>query len=107
MTNNNKESKALDQAYEQAMVRIQGQVPEHQQLARQVLSWIACSRRRLTSSELQHAIGVEIDASSLDRENITDIGLIVSVCAGLVIIDTESDIVRLVHYTTQEYFQRT
>ena len=31
----------------------------------------------------------------------------VSVCAGLVTVDKESDIIRLVHYTTQEYFERT
>jgi len=31
----------------------------------------------------------------------------VSVCAGLVTIGKESGIIRLVHYTTQEYFQRT
>jgi ankyrin repeat protein len=30
---------------------------------------------------------------------------IVSVCAGLVTIDQESDVIRLVHYTAQEYFQ--
>jgi hypothetical protein len=31
---------------------------------------------------------------------------IVSVCAGLVVVDQESAIIRLVHYTTQEYFER-
>jgi ankyrin repeat protein len=31
----------------------------------------------------------------------------VSVCAGLVTVDEESNIIRLVHYTTQEYFERT
>jgi hypothetical protein len=31
----------------------------------------------------------------------------VSVCAGLVTIDEESEIIRLVHYTTQEYFEET
>jgi ankyrin repeat protein len=30
----------------------------------------------------------------------------VSVCAGLIVVDHESAIVRLVHYTTQEYFER-
>ena len=30
-----------------------------------------------------------------------------SVCAGLVTVDEESKIIRLVHYTTQEYFERT
>jgi hypothetical protein len=28
------------------------------------------------------------------------------VCAGLVAVDKESSIIRLVHYTTQEYFER-
>ncbi len=31
----------------------------------------------------------------------------VSVCTGLVIVDKESNIIRLVHYTTQEYFKQT
>ena len=76
---------------------------EHQELARQVLSWISCAKRRLTSAEFQHAIGVEGNTSGFDRDNIADIRLIVSVCVGLVIVDK----VRLVHHTTQEYFERT
>ncbi len=31
----------------------------------------------------------------------------VSVCAGLVTVDEESNIIRLVHYTTRKYFERT
>jgi hypothetical protein len=31
----------------------------------------------------------------------------VSVCCGLVTVDKESNVFRLVHYTTQEYFERT
>jgi GPI inositol-deacylase-like protein len=100
-------TKTLDRAYVQAMERIEAQAPEHRDLARQVLSWISCAKRRLTSSELQHAIAIEVNNDELDRENITDIELLVSVCTGLVIIDEESNIVRLVHYTTQEYFERT
>ena len=99
-SNDDKISKTLDRTYTQAMERIEGQAPEHRELARQVLSWITCARRQLTSSELRHAIAIEVDTRELDRENITDIELIVSVCAGLVIIDEESDIIHLVHYTT-------
>ena len=89
------------------MEPIQGQVPEYRELARQVLLWITCAKRRLTSLGLQHAIAAEVDKSELDRENLTDTGLIVSVCAGLVTVDKESDIIRLVHYTTREFFKRT
>ena len=37
---------------------------------------------------------------------IPDVEDMVSVCAGLVTVDQESNIIRLVHYTTQEYFER-
>jgi GPI inositol-deacylase, winged helix domain len=88
------------------MERIKCQVPGSQKLATQVLLWIRCAKQPLTTKELQHALAVEIDTSELE-ENIPEIEDIVSVCAGLVTIDNESDIIRLVHYTTQEYFERT
>ena len=43
----------------------------------------------------------------LDEDNIPEIEDMVSVCAGLVTVDKESGIIRLIHYTTQEYFERT
>ena len=42
----------------------------------------------------------------LDPENVPEIEDLVSVCAGLVVVDPESAIIRLVHYTAQEYFER-
>ena len=42
----------------------------------------------------------------LDPENVPEIEDLVSVCAGLVVVDPGSAIIRLVHYTTQEYFER-
>jgi ankyrin repeat protein len=102
-----KGSDALDYAYQEAMERIRGQKPGFQELAKQVLSWITCAKRPLTTLELRHALAVEEGESELDRENLPEIEDIVSVCAGLVTVDEESDIIRLVHYTTQKYFERT
>jgi hypothetical protein len=90
-----------------AMERLNGQTAGHRELAKQVLSWIACAKRPLTSLELQHALAVEVHDHKLDKENITDIEVMVSVCNGLVNIDEKSDTFRFVHYTTQEYFERT
>jgi ankyrin repeat protein len=89
------------------MERIGRQVKDQEELAKQVLSWITCARRPLTTSELQHALAVEVGEFTLDEENLPQIEDIVSVCAGLVVVDKESNIIRLVHYTTQEYFKRT
>ena len=50
---------------------------------------------------------LEVGESELDEENLPEIEDMVSVCAGLVTVDEESEIIRLVHYTTQEYFERT
>jgi ankyrin repeat protein len=99
--------KALDQAYEQAMKRIQAQVADSYILAKQVLSWITCARRPLTTLELRDALAVEMNESELDQDNLPDIEDMVSACAGLVTIDLQGDIIRLVHYTAQEYFERT
>ena len=89
------------------MERIEGQIADSQELAKQVLSWITCAKRPLTTSELRHALAVEIGESDLDEDNLPEVEDMVSVCAGLVIVDKESDVIRLVHYTTQEYFERT
>jgi ankyrin repeat protein len=89
------------------MERINGQVKDQEDLARQVLLWITCAHRPLATTELQHALGVEVGEPRLDKDNLPEIEDMVSVCAGLVTVDEESGIIRLVHYTTQEYFERT
>ncbi|PGH17821.1 hypothetical protein AJ79_00962, partial [Helicocarpus griseus UAMH5409] len=109
-SNDNKKAKALDDAYKHAMERIQDQPPEHRELAMKALLWITCARRQLTCLELQHALAVEENKSELDTENIASIQLTISVCAGLVIASDKNDkggIICLVHYTTQEYFERS
>lgn len=37
-------SNAYDEAYKDAMTRINGQLPDQVELAKQVLAWIACAK---------------------------------------------------------------
>ncbi|PVH90781.1 hypothetical protein DM02DRAFT_411112 [Periconia macrospinosa] len=97
---------ALDNAYKNALQRIKGQLDGHYELAKKVLSWITYARRPLTTAELCCALAVELDEAELDPKNVPYVEDISSVCAGLIIVDQESAIVRFVHYTTQEYFER-
>jgi ankyrin repeat protein len=97
----------LDKAYKNVMERINRQQPGFCRLAENVLSWITCAQRPLTTSELQHALAVVVGDSKLDEDNIERTERMVSVYAGLVTIDEESKIIRLVHYTIQEYFEQT
>jgi ankyrin repeat protein len=89
------------------MERIDMQQEGLQRLAKNVLSWITCAKRPLTTLELRHALAVRLGDLKLDEQNIPRIEDMVAVCAGLVTVDNESGIIRLVHYTTQEYFERT
>lgn len=105
----------LRAVYENTMERIKQQKPGLRRLAESALSWLCHAKRRLTTVELQYALAVNMEldeqessnvSQELDDENIPDIDLIVSSCYGLVTVDEESNVIRLVHYTTQEYFDR-
>lgn len=48
---------------------------------------------------------MEPDKAELDLNNLPYIEDLLSVCAGLIIINQESAIVCLMHYTIQEYFK--
>lgn len=96
-----------DPAYNDVMQRIEGQVTDRKEMAKQILSWITCAMRELTIVELQTALAVELGESHFDEDNLPDLTDMVSVCAGLVTVDEQSHIIRLVHFTAQEYFQRT
>jgi ankyrin repeat protein len=98
-------SGALGDAYDKVIDRIDGQVHDDCTLAKDVLSWISYAQRPLTTGELCHALAVEIGDENFDPENIPDVEDVLSVCAGLVTVDEESQIIRLVHYTTQEYLE--
>jgi ankyrin repeat protein len=95
-----------DQLYDNTIKRIESQPSTKSALARNVLSWITYAERPLTTEELCHALAIELGKEDLDEDNVPEVEEIISVCAGLVIVDEVSNIIRLVHYTTQEYFKR-
>lgn len=100
-------SRAYDCAYGDAMKRIESQVRDQEELAKQVISWITRATRRLKATELQYALAVEVGEAIFDEDNLPQLDDMVSSCAGLVTVDKESNVIRLVHYTAQEYFTRT
>lgn len=50
-----------------------------------------------------HALTVRHDDQGLNGKNFVSLSEIVSLCAGLVVIDEESTVVQFVHYITTEY----
>ncbi|KAF7341369.1 Ankyrin repeat-containing domain [Mycena venus] len=96
----------LDSTYDEVVTRINQQSQDDRELAWHSLSWITHAKRRLRPSELREALAVEPGSADLDPENLLDADSILSVCAGLVVIDEEDDAIRLVHYTMQNYLEQ-
>ena len=101
------ETEAYDYAYRLTMQRIEEQPPDRAELGKEVLAWITSLRQPFKASELRKALGIRVGQSAFDEDDCPDIIDMVSACAGLVTIDEESNLIRLVHYTTQEYLDRT
>lgn len=100
-----KGSEALDGAYGEAVERIDSQSRGDRDLAHDVLSWLVDALRPLTTTELQHALAIELGEHVTDEDNLPFVEEMVSVCQGLVTVDNQSNIIRMVHYTTQGYFE--
>ena len=101
--------KELDGTYTQAVQRIEVQDEGAREPARRLITWITYAKRELTIREVQHAlaVGSDPDMKDFDDEFLLDVDILTSICAGLVIVDQASKTIRLIHYTTQEYFLRT
>jgi hypothetical protein len=97
--------KELNDTYDEAMRRIWSQGEEDVKLAERLLSWIVFAHRPLKLAELQHALAVEKGDIDLDEDSRPEEDFVISACASLVTVDLESDIIRLVHHTAQEYFE--
>jgi ankyrin repeat protein len=100
-------AKVYDSAYRDAMERISGQVPDQAEMAKQVLAFIVHTREPLTGAALQEALGIEIGDRRFDPDNCPAVDDMISACAGLVTLDIGEGVIRLVHYTAREFFQRT
>ena len=83
-------------------LRIESQLPT---LAKRVLSWTMYAQRPLYINELCHALAVEPGHSQLDGESIPDLENILSVCAGLIRLDKESNYIKPGHSTTLKYLE--
>jgi ankyrin repeat protein len=97
----------LDKTYKQAMERIESQGEGFRKLAKRILSWVTYAKRPLSTAELQHALAVRPGMAELDEDFLPEVEVLGSICVGLVTIDEQSHAIRLVHHTTQEYFERT
>ena len=96
----------LSEAYESTLKRILEQAQNRSDLAIRIIGWVSHAERNLKVDELKHALAVEKGAHSIDEEDLTSTKIILQVCIGLLIFDSESGTFRFIHYTAHEYFRQ-
>ena len=95
----------LDEAFEETLQRIQRQPEKRRMLGMSILMWISHARRPLKVAELSEALAVKVGETSLNPKFSKSQKLMVACCLGLVIVDEKSSVIRLVHYSVQEFFR--
>jgi hypothetical protein len=98
--------KGIDETYDEIMNRIKSQPAKEAELAKRVLGWITYAKEPLTTKQLQQALSITLDSTAPDEDAETHEQILMSSCLGIVTIDSNSNLIRLVHYTTQKYIER-
>lgn len=99
-------SNAIDLAYEEALNRVNSQMEGQRELANRILILIAYAYEPLSVLELREALSIDPGSVRFDSEAMPDLEDLTDHCAGLVVVDEQRGVVRLVHYTLQEYLDR-
>ena len=96
----------LDELYLEAWNRVTNQNTDSQEDAQEAICWLTFSFRQLRVQELRHAIATKQSDKLMDDEKLMNFERLVRSCAGLVSVDQGSQVVRLVHQTAQDFFER-
>ena len=97
----------LDAMYELTLQRIESQGKGQAALADQILTWLSCAPNPLELHELLEALAIHEYDQHLTSDDIPSIDRMLSACWGLVMVEGEYiKSVRLIHYTTREYFSK-
>jgi ankyrin repeat domain-containing protein 50 len=86
----------LEDVYLQTWSRINKQPSEHADLAKRILLWILNAERTMSIAELRHALATSPDTFVFSPDRMVPKATLISICCGLVAIDQESGLVRLV-----------
>ncbi|KAL8720577.1 MAG: hypothetical protein Q9181_007891 [Wetmoreana brouardii] len=95
--------KEIDELYKEVFHRIDSQGENYRDLAVKALRWVAYAYRPLNVRELKEALAIEPGDRDFDSDAMPEIALVMEACAGLLIVEKETEQVRLVHYTAQSY----
>ncbi|KAH6873705.1 ankyrin repeat-containing domain protein [Coprinopsis sp. MPI-PUGE-AT-0042] len=95
----------IQDIYLQTWNRIVEQKSSHVLLAKAALVWVLHSSRSMTIEELQRAVATSPETYTFEPNRLAPGTILIALCRGLVILEEESRLVRLIHYTAKDTLQ--
>ncbi|KAL9616483.1 MAG: hypothetical protein Q9160_008651 [Pyrenula sp. 1 TL-2023] len=96
----------LKQAYDNSMSRIREQKGDASRYGTEVLYTLCLAKTPIMFDQLQCLLSLEEHSESLERDDYVLDTYVIGSCAGLVILDDETKVVRFGHETTQAYLHK-
>lgn len=90
-------------AYNTTLDRIKG--GKHKDLASRAIACAVFCQRPIRVEELRHAVSVKFAMEDMNDDDLDHLQAILDASAGLLQVDKFSDVIQLVHYTAQQYFE--
>ncbi|KAH6887858.1 hypothetical protein BKA70DRAFT_1332666 [Coprinopsis sp. MPI-PUGE-AT-0042] len=92
----------IEDAYGQTWRRILNQHQRHVSLAKSVMLWVVNAARSMSIEELRRAVATRPDNHKFEPARMVPEATLLGLCHGLVVLEEESRLVRLVHYTARK-----
>ena len=86
----------IEDVYRLTWKRICSQTANNVALAKTAILWVLNATRSMTSTELRHAIATHPETHKFERKRLVPEVTLGSVCCGLLVIEEETSLVRLV-----------
>ncbi|KAH6889029.1 hypothetical protein BKA70DRAFT_1163656 [Coprinopsis sp. MPI-PUGE-AT-0042] len=93
---------SIQDVYRQTWARISNEGRKHASLAQAVLIWVLNTARSMTIDELERAVATSPDTHKFEPGRLVPGATLISICGGLITVEEESRLVRLVHYTAKD-----
>ncbi|KAH6870869.1 hypothetical protein BKA70DRAFT_365526 [Coprinopsis sp. MPI-PUGE-AT-0042] len=95
----------IQHVYLQTWNRVLEHKSNHVLLVKAALVWVLNSSRSMTIEELRRAVAISPETYKFEPNRLAPGTTLIALCQGLVTLEEESKIVRLVHYTAKDALQ--
>ncbi|KAH6910064.1 hypothetical protein BKA70DRAFT_1100719 [Coprinopsis sp. MPI-PUGE-AT-0042] len=96
----------IEDVYLDTWRRINDQSPNKRLLARCCLLWVLNTARSIKVDELRYAVAISSQTYKFDPNRLVSRDVLIAPCRGLLVVDEETKLVRLVHYTAKATLER-